>query len=84
MNQTAFVRDQALHIAMAAIVISLAIHGGLIGGVAAGFICGMIREAAESGNPVTFAKVKTQLTQTDAPVDLIFWTIGGLIAAALA
>lgn len=84
MSQTTQVRDQALHTIVAAIAVSAVLHAGPAGGAIAGLICGLIREVTESGTPVEFGKVKAQLTQTDAPFDLAFWTLGGLIAGLLA
>lgn len=71
--------DQALHGAVAFLVISAA-QFGPFGGAVAGFLCGMVREVTEAGLPVTWAKIKAAPLHSDAPLDLSFWTLGGLLA----
>lgn len=78
-----FFIDQGAHFATALLVLTLAIHGGPVGGAIAGFLCGMIREVAEAGNPVTFAKILHAPAKSDAPLDLMFWTLGGMAAALI-
>ena len=74
-------RDQAIHFAVAFLVAVLFIACGVWGGLVAGFAVGLVREVSESGTPVRWINIKRQLTQTDAPLDLLFWSIGGGFAA---
>lgn len=75
--------DQGAHFFVALLALSLAIRGGPVGGAIAGFLCGMIREVAEAGNPVTLDKILQAPIKSDAPLDLVFWSLGGLIAAVI-
>lgn len=75
--------DQSLHTGIAVAVLSLALHGGVIGGGLAGLACGLIRETARAPGPLTWAGVKAQLSKRGAQIDLAFWTIGGLAAGLI-
>ncbi|MEQ5789095.1 hypothetical protein J3454_14455 [Erythrobacter sp. NFXS35] len=75
--------DQIAHFAAALVILLVFAEGGIIGGAVAGLGCGLIREVAESGNPVRWPAVKAQLTQTDAPLDILFWSLGGFVAAII-
>lgn len=78
------IRDQALHTIFGALIVYMALQGNAFGAALAGLACGLIREVAESGTPVTWIRVKKQLIETDARYDLVFWAIGGLIAGLIA
>lgn len=70
--------DQGAHmIAAALIVICLATSSNLLQCVALGFACGFIRELTEEGTPTTLATARAAIRKS--PLDLSFWTLGGLI-----
>lgn len=74
------ITDQAAHGAVALGVLSLAATGEPLGFALAGFLIGMVREVTEAGLPVTWSKIKAAPVHSDAPLDLTFWTLGGLLA----
>lgn len=75
--------DQTAHFAAGFVILSAFAFGGIPGGAVAGFGIGLVREISESGTPVQWLSVKQQLTKTDAPLDLLFWALGGAAAALI-
>ena len=72
--------DQLMHV-LAAIAILLLAHMGVVGGMLAGFGCGLIRELSEAGGSrITLPEVKAHFTKLDPYVDLSWWAVGGALA----
>lgn len=76
-------RDQSAHALTAAVVLlPVLILPTLIGVPLSAFLCGVIREITEEGTPVTLVKIiKAVMT---SKLDLVGWTIGGIILGVLA
>jgi hypothetical protein len=75
-------RDQALHCAAALLcLLPLALLPGYIGGALSGFLCGMIREVTEEGDPVSLASVLAALNSWK---DLSAWAAGGALVGIIA
>lgn len=78
------ITDQAAHFAAALVILSLFGSGGIIGGALAGLGCGLVRETAEAGGSrMTLAELRAHFAKRDPWLDLIFWTLGGIAAAAI-
>lgn len=73
--------DQLLHV-LAAIAVVLLAHMGVVGGMLAGFGCGLIRELSEAGGSrITLPEVKAHFTKGKDPyIDLASWAVGGALA----
>ena len=69
--------DQSSHVVVAILVFILFTLGGYFGALLAGFIMGMIREVTEEGATVDVDKL---LSAIKSWKDLLFWSIGGLLA----
>ena len=76
------IRDQFAHAGAALLcLLPLALLPGYIGGALSGFLCGMIREVTEEGDPVSLGSVKAALHSWK---DLTAWTLGGALVGAIA
>lgn len=76
--------DQIAHFTVALAVLALFASGGVIGGALAGCALGLIRELTEAGGSrITWAEVPPHFAKRDPWIDLIFWTLGGIIAALI-
>ena len=76
------IRDQLAHAGAALLcLLPLAIFPGYIGGALSGFLCGMIREVTEEGDPVSLGSVKDALHSWK---DLTAWTLGGALVGIIA
>lgn len=78
------ITDQIAHFIVALGLLALFAQGCLIAGAAAGLGMGLIRETAEGGGSrMTVAEIKAHFKKRGAWIDLVFWSLGGLTAAAL-
>ena len=78
------IRDQIVHTAVALVaLLPVAIFQHGLAFAWAGFCMGMVREVTELGRPVIWAKIKAAPLKWDAPLDLFFWAIGGVIVGLM-
>lgn len=76
------IRDQLAHAGAALLcLLPLAILPGYIGGAISGFLCGMIREVTEEGDPVSLGSIRSALHSWK---DLTAWTLGGALVGIIA
>jgi hypothetical protein len=78
MNIKKEIIDQTLHVLWCWLVICpLFLIGGMWGFALTGFMICLVREISQRGVPVTMAKIKDVfLTEK---LDMIFWTLGGIL-----
>jgi len=78
------IADQIAHFAVAVLILSVFAIGTLWAGALAGLALGLIRETAEAGGSrITLAEVLAHFRKRDPWIDLTFWALGGLAAAAI-
>lgn len=76
------IRDQLAHAGAALLcLLPIVLLPGYIGGAVSGFLCGMIREVTEEGDPVSLASVLAALHSWK---DLAAWTAGGALVGVIA
>lgn len=73
-------RDQTAHVLAAVFIFAAFTCGGLLGAAFAGFLIGMVREVTEEGAVVTLDAIKNAIKSWK---DLLFWSIGGLLAKVI-
>lgn len=76
------IKDQLGHFVGAIIVLTLPIIG-LLGYILAGFTIGFIREQGQAYVKVQGNAWKFWDWEGDAWLDIVFWTLGGLVAGLL-
>lgn len=76
------IRDQAAHVLCACVfLLPLIFAPNFLTCAWAGFGYGFIRELTEEGTPVTLSKGVKAIACSK--LDLLFWTVGGMLAALL-
>ncbi|MCX9146630.1 hypothetical protein [Erythrobacter sp. WG] len=77
------ITDQIAHFAVALGLLSLFAQLGALGGALAGLGIGLVRELSEAGGSrIALAEIPPHFAKRDPWIDLAFWTLGGLTAAA--